>query len=66
MATASIKRTLAAAEFAMARKESSRCMFRLPPERIRYLQECVDGLHPCEWLPPEEIASMREEMWSKV
>ena len=51
----STKRTLAAAESRMSAKEHS--MFALPPERIRYINECFDGLHPeSEEFTPEVIA----------
>ena len=55
--SAATKRTLAAAESRMSAKEHG--MFALPPERIRYLKECLDGLHPeSKEFTPEVIAEV--------
>jgi hypothetical protein len=49
------KRILSAAEARMTNK--GRDMFALPPERIRYINECLDGLHPeSKEFTPEVIA----------
>ncbi len=63
MATTSAKRVLAAAEAAMARKDSSHCMFAMAPERIKYLGECIDGLHPEDKeFPPDLIAEILQKL----
>ena len=55
--SAATKRTLTAAECRMVAEEHG--MFALPPERIRYIKECFDGLHPeSKEFTPEVIAEV--------